>query len=48
MEDLHHIDKQSDKNRPIGIPDVNDSSASHVNATKLSSVFGGYIYMGPP
>ena len=46
-EDLHHIDKQSDKNRSKRILDVNDGRATHVDAVKLSSssILLGYIYI---
>lgn len=33
-EDPHMIDKQSDKSRPVGMPDVNDSRSRHVDAVE--------------
>ena len=43
-EDPHMIEKQRDKSRPIGMPDVKDKRARHVDAIELRIQA---IYIGP-
>jgi hypothetical protein len=46
-KDSHIIDKQCDKSCPIGMPDVDNRRARHVDAIKLVLSLGD-IYKAPP